>query len=87
MFIAGTQPVEACRLHGGGGRTQVAGWEPTASPVPITTLVPSPVVTAKAETPKRAPRSILITPESSDKPAAEGRKGFWHRVGDFLHGK
>jgi penicillin-binding protein 1B len=25
-FIEGTQPVELCRLHGGGG-TQVAGWE------------------------------------------------------------
>jgi hypothetical protein len=45
-------------------------------------------VTAKAETPKsRTPRSISITPESSDKPPAEERKGFWHRVGDFLHGK
>lgn len=29
VFIAGTQPVESCRLHGGGGvRTQIAGWDP-----------------------------------------------------------
>jgi hypothetical protein len=27
-FVSGTQPVEFCRLHGGGG-TQVAGWETT----------------------------------------------------------
>src|SRR6185295_20016703 len=29
VFIAGTQPVEACKLHGG-ARTQVAGWDPVA---------------------------------------------------------
>ncbi|MGH9666062.1 MAG: penicillin-binding transpeptidase domain-containing protein, partial [Bryobacteraceae bacterium] len=27
-FIAGTQPVDVCRLHGGGA-TQIAGWDPT----------------------------------------------------------
>jgi penicillin-binding protein 1B len=30
-FVSGTQPVEMCRLHGGGG-TQVAGWETTPAP-------------------------------------------------------
>ena len=33
VFIAGTQPVEVCRLHGGGA-PRVAGWE-TASPQPL----------------------------------------------------
>ena len=33
-FISGTQPVEMCRLHGGGG-TQVAGWETTPTPAPV----------------------------------------------------
>jgi penicillin-binding protein 1B len=28
VFITGTQPIEVCRLHGGG--TQIAGWEPVA---------------------------------------------------------
>ncbi len=33
VFISGTQPVELCRMHGGGS-TQVAGWETTpAAPV------------------------------------------------------
>ncbi|MBN9661843.1 MAG: PBP1A family penicillin-binding protein [Acidobacteria bacterium] len=27
VFIAGTQPVDLCHLHGGGGRTQVASWD------------------------------------------------------------
>lgn len=33
VFVSGTQPVELCRLHGGGG-TQVAGWETTAPAQP-----------------------------------------------------
>ena len=31
FFIAGTEPVEACSLHGGGG-TRVAGWDATPAP-------------------------------------------------------
>jgi len=27
VFITGTQPVEFCRLHGGGQRTQIAAWD------------------------------------------------------------
>jgi penicillin-binding protein 1B len=88
VFIAGTQPVEACKLHGGGGRTQIAGWEPTESPAAASPVVQHSVVTANAETPKsRTPRSISITPDSSDKPAAGAPKGFWHHVGDFFRGK
>src|SRR6202051_1681082 len=33
VFIAGTQPVEACKLHGG-ARTQGAGWDPVAPAAP-----------------------------------------------------
>jgi len=33
VFISGTQPVELCRLHGG-GVTHVAGWETTPAQVP-----------------------------------------------------
>jgi penicillin-binding protein 1B len=43
-FVSGTQPVEMCRLHGGGG-TQVAGWETTpataaASAIPAQSQAP-----------------------------------------------
>ena len=34
VFVSGTQPVELCRLHGGGG-TQVAGWETVPAPAPV----------------------------------------------------
>jgi penicillin-binding protein 1B len=84
VFLAGTQPVEACKLHGGSGRTQIAGWEPTAAPA-----AQEPVVTAEAvKTPPRArtPRSIPITPEAPPQPEPE-KKGFWHRLGDLFHNK
>ena len=47
VFIAGTQPVEACKLHGG-GRTQMAGWEPV--------LARSRQTRSYAETARTGPR-------------------------------
>src|SRR5260221_11368547 len=51
VFIAGTQPLDSCRLHGGGqpGVTRVAGWDtqppqPT-SVAPPSSLPPTPMVT------------------------------------------
>lgn len=82
VFLAGTQPVEACKLHGGGGRTQIAGWEPTAQPAPSAEAV----VTAQATEPpkRRTSRVIPITPATPAQPQTEGKKGFWHRIGDFF---
>ncbi len=81
VFIAGTQPVEACRLHGG-GRTQVAGWDPVA---PASTEQRNPVV-AQTGKPAGAPvTSISITPATP--PAAEQRKtsrGFLGRLKDIF---
>jgi penicillin-binding protein 1B len=81
VFIAGTQPVEACKLHGG-GRTQVAGWEPAAPSIDKTPLVAAdnPVPPAKP-----AVRSIAITP--APPPAAEPAKqsrGFFGRLKDIF---
>ena len=83
VFIAGTQPVEACKLHGG-GRTQIAGWEPTA---PATTAPErAPVVADSAQTPARPSlRSIPVTP-SADPPAEPKKKsrGFFGRLKDIF---
>jgi penicillin-binding protein 1B len=82
VFIAGTQPVEACKLHGGGGNTQIAGWEPTATPAapPVTTVASAePVHPTKTH----KTRSIPIAPEPDAPPPAES-KGLWHRIGDFF---
>jgi len=81
VFIAGTQPVEACRLHGG-GRTQVAGWDPVAPAAEQK----NPVVAQTAK-PAAAPvTSISITPATP--PAAEQPKksrGFFGRLKDIFH--
>ena len=34
VFVAGTEPTRSCRLHGG-GRAQVASWEPSAAPAAV----------------------------------------------------
>ena len=81
VFIAGTQPVEACRLHGG-GRTQVAGWDPVA---PASAEQRNPVV-AQTGKPAAAPvTSISITPATP--PQAEQPKksrGFFGRLKDIF---
>jgi penicillin-binding protein 1B len=85
VFIAGTQPVEVCTLHGG-GRTQIAGWEPSESPSAQPARVGDPgerggsrstrVVEAKPV------RSIAITPQQPG--TAPEKKGFWGRVKDIF---
>ena len=82
VFIAGTQPVEVCRLHGG-GRTQVAGWEPSAP------ASDRPVVTAEASQNPQAPavRSIQITPAPAPQAAPQPekkRRGFFGRLRDIF---
>ncbi len=91
MFIAGTQPVEVCRLHGG-GRTQVSSWEPTATPVtPAAPEVrPDTRRAAIEEAPPspsaRTPRSIPVTPAPAPtpKPATPEKKGFFGRLKDIF---
>ncbi|HTM47915.1 MAG TPA: PBP1A family penicillin-binding protein [Bryobacteraceae bacterium] len=87
VFIAGTQPLDSCRLHGGGqpGVTRVAGWEtqppqPSASALP-SSLPPAPMAAAAGrprvapgETPPPAPASAQQEEEPKKK------KGFFGRI-------
>jgi penicillin-binding protein 1B len=87
MFIAGTQPVEMCKLHGG-GRIQVSGWEPTATPA-NPEAHPDNRRAAVTEAPSspaaRTPRSIPVTPAPPQpKPAATEKKGFFGRLKDIF---
>src|SRR5438445_10684777 len=72
VFIAGTQPLEVCRLHGG-GRTQIAGWEPSR-PAAETEATP-----ARAPLPqiseRRTVRSIPVEPLPPPQPEKKRRKG------------
>jgi hypothetical protein len=80
VFIAGTQPVVICHLHGNGGRTQVAGWDPVqAQPVTAATADGKPeVAEARPSSRAKTPRSIAVTPD----PAQEQPKpkGFFGRL-------
>lgn len=91
VFIAGTQPVEVCRLHGAGHAltTQVMGWESAASEsAPAPPLAPAPpAIAAQAAT--RAP--VVRSPAaggqtaSADKPAAaKPKKGWFRRLLDVF---
>ena len=53
-FVSGTQPVEMCRLHGGGG-TQVAGWETTPAPAAANPAVGHP----RVRSPIRAGSTVM----------------------------
>ncbi len=84
VYIAGTQPVQTCRLHGGGFATQVAGWEPSqpaaTAPADKEDLQP-PVVAATHPPEPAAPRSIQIAPPPPAlQPEPDKKKGFWGRL-------
>ncbi len=76
VFIAGTQPVELCRLHGGGA-TQVASWDtPSAEQA-----APARRVENGSGIPQVSPRageSIPVSPRPE--PPVDKKKGFFDRV-------
>jgi len=84
MFIAGTEPVEACNLHGG-GRITAAGWEPTQQPDtdPSSRRVAqagSSAQPAVAQSAQHGSKTIPITPAQQPKPADPPKKGFFQRL-------
>ncbi len=90
VFIAGTQPVEPCHIHGG-GRTQVAAWDtPTTSTTPAPTATPGlpAAASSPAGSPPRVARSMPITPAvspQSDPPPDEKKKrGFFGHIRDLF---
>jgi penicillin-binding protein 1B len=85
VFIAGTQPVQICHLHGN-GRTQIAGWEPvqrqTGADGP-SAADDKPVVAA-SRPPSKSPRSILVTPDAPQQPEHKPSRGFLGRLRDLF---
>jgi penicillin-binding protein 1B len=79
VFIAGTQPVELCHLHGGGS-TQVASWE-TAEPSRPQAPAPAASQQAARADGSRLVRSIPVTPNPQpDHPVEPKKKGFFDRI-------
>lgn len=89
-FISGTQPVEMCHLHGGGG-TQVAGWETTPA-TPDTGGPPQMAVSDQGRTYRSAPtpptavplgtRRTDAAPAVIEKP--KEKKGFFGKIRDIF---
>ena len=84
VFISGTQPVEVCRLHGG-GLTRISGWEPSQSaPAPSAESERSPVAAAvPSAADRRMPRSIPVAPAPPPQPEKK-HKGFFGRIKDIF---
>jgi penicillin-binding protein 1B len=94
VYIAGTQPVGLCPLHGGHQITNVAGWEtepPQAETAPKITGggEPSPAAAPLREpAARRAARQLNAEPpttaESTPEPKPEKKKGFFGRLWDKI---
>ncbi|MCL4401689.1 MAG: PBP1A family penicillin-binding protein [Acidobacteria bacterium] len=80
VYIAGTQPVGSCPLHGGQAVTNVAGWDTQAAPQQQ--IEPPPVI------PSRVGQPPVLARQGADPPAAAAsqpekpkeKKGFFHRI-------
>lgn len=82
VFIAGTQPVEVCRLHGG-GRPQIIGWEPTQQQ-PAVEPSNQPNRVASRPDASRNVQSIPVTPSPPPQQEPKQRKGFFSRIRDIF---
>jgi penicillin-binding protein 1B len=79
-FIDGTQPVELCQLHGGGG-TRVAGWETGQPPAKASEPGAPPNPYAAPPQPRGAQNSPLAAPDANpEAQQAAKRKGFLDRL-------
>jgi penicillin-binding protein 1B len=76
VFISGTEPLEACKLHG--GAVQVASWEaaPAASAPPAAEK--APVRRPSKPAAAAPPRAVAAAPPAQ--PPKEERKGFFRRL-------
>jgi len=91
VFIAGSQPLQICHLHGN-GRTLVSGWDPVQQNAPGAAPTPeSNGVVAAVQAPPQpsrvapAPRSIPVTPAPAPQPQDESKKkGFFGRLKDIF---
>lgn len=89
-FIAGTQPVTLCHVHGGGGSMQVAGWDTqpssqTSGTAPAATAT-APVQSAASppEAIHRPPVSVAIPVEPPAPAQQPKKKGLFGRIRDIF---
>jgi hypothetical protein len=84
LFIAGTQPVETCRLHGvRGSATQVAAWD---VPEPAPAAPDSGAPADRRAVAQRRPPSVQQPGAPQKPPQAEParKRGFFGRIRDLF---
>jgi penicillin-binding protein 1B len=83
VFLAGTQPVESCRLHGGSGGTRVASWDTVPPPMPALggngTSGP-PGVAVKAPPPPPGAATQQPSEQARQAKDDDKKKGLFHRI-------
>jgi penicillin-binding protein 1B len=82
-FIAGTEPVQVCHIHGN-GRTQVASWEPTQPPTGEPPTEGGSVVAARRPSEPKPARSIPVTPAQPGQQQPAAKKGFLGWLGGLF---
>jgi penicillin-binding protein 1B len=85
VFIAGTEPVGACPLHGGkgGDRTTVSGWDtgsPQVAPTPYQAAPDNPPARRADSRPPAAPSALPPPAVQLDQPEQQKKKGFFSRL-------
>jgi penicillin-binding protein 1B len=81
VFIAGTQPTDYCRLHGGNGRTLIAGWDTPETREGGTAgadKARSGASRGRSARPNAAQKSAPAPPAAPAAP--QPKKGFWGRI-------
>jgi penicillin-binding protein 1B len=79
-FIEGTQPVQTCELHGGGGGAQVAGWD-TGSPGTDPSHATAPRGGRQQQASGSPPASNAAAPQQQQQ---QQKKGFFSRIRDIF---
>ncbi len=83
VFIAGSQPVTICHLHGN-GKTVISSWEPVQTTPSANADNGAPVVAA-AQPVKPGVRSIPVTPAPApEQPRKQPSKGLFGRLKDIF---
>lgn len=90
VFIAGTQPMEICHLHGG-GRTLIAGWESddaSPSPPPVRVSGARPAAAgrdASGGTARQGAEVRQEQPRIVEPVKKEAKKSIWRRFRDIFN--
>jgi penicillin-binding protein 1B len=83
VFIAGTQPVQACRTHGRGGQAIISSWDDPAPASVAQVAAPADPGPRAARPRSKSPQVIPIAPAPEQAPK-QPEKGFWGRALDLF---